>query len=199
MQAQCCQSNQPWNTLVSLQPAVPRCNHNRREDSPLFTAGCEFAPHNLGKYCMPQLRVPCGVSSTYPFPPLYRPLHFQGLSLHILLQLESESEVAQSCPTLCNTDCICSPPGSSVHGILQAGILEWGCHVLLQGIFLTQGSNPGLPHCGQMVYPLSHTNEAEHKDLATSLKDKLKAPRNWSSSSSVSRSVVSDSLPTHGL
>ena len=32
--------------------------------------------------------------------------------------------VAQSCPTLCDpTDC--SPPGSSVHGILQAGILKW--------------------------------------------------------------------------
>ena len=33
----------------------------------------------------------------------------------------------------------CSPPGSSVHGILQARIL--GCHFLLQGIFPTQGSN----------------------------------------------------------
>ena len=31
-----------------------------------------------------------------------------------------------------------------------------GCHFLLQGIFLTQGSNPGLPHCRQMLYPLSH-------------------------------------------
>ena len=30
-----------------------------------------------------------------------------------------------------------------------------GCHFLLQGIFPTQGSNPGLPHCGQMLYPLS--------------------------------------------
>ena len=197
MQAQCCQSNQPWNTLLPLQPVIPRCNHNRRGDSPLFTADCEqFVPHNLGKYCMSQLRVPCGVSSTYP---LYCPPHFQILTLHILLQLESDSEVAQSCPTLCDTDCICSPPGSSVHGILQAGILEWGCHVLLQGIFLTQGSNPGLPHCGQMLYPMRHTNEAEHKDLATSLKDKLKVPQNWSSSSSVSRSVVSDSLPIHGL
>ena len=49
-----------------------------------------------------------------------------------------------------------SPPGSSVHGILQAGILEWGFHVLLQGIFPTQRSNPGLPHCGQTLYPLSH-------------------------------------------
>ena len=34
------------------------------------------------------------------------------------------SEVAQSCPTLCNP-MDCSPPGSSVHGILQARILEW--------------------------------------------------------------------------
>ena len=31
-----------------------------------------------------------------------------------------------------------------------------GCHFLLQGIFLTQGSNPGLPHCRQTVYHLSH-------------------------------------------
>ena len=31
-----------------------------------------------------------------------------------------------------------------------------GCHCLLQGIFPTQGLNPGLPHCGQMLYPLSH-------------------------------------------
>ena len=38
--------------------------------------------------------------------------------------LESESEVAQSCPTLCDP-VDCSPPGSSTHGILQARILEW--------------------------------------------------------------------------
>ena len=37
---------------------------------------------------------------------------------------ESESEVAQSCLTLCDP-MDCSPPGSSVHGILQARILEW--------------------------------------------------------------------------
>ena len=37
---------------------------------------------------------------------------------------ESESEVAQSCPTLCNP-MDCSPPGSSIHGLLQARILEW--------------------------------------------------------------------------
>ena len=36
----------------------------------------------------------------------------------------SESEVTQSCPTLCDP-LDCSPPGSSVHGVLQARILEW--------------------------------------------------------------------------
>ena len=45
------------------------------------------------------------------------------LFLTFLMSSESESEVAQSCPTLC--DCVdCSPPGSSVHGILQARVLE---------------------------------------------------------------------------
>ena len=47
-------------------------------------------------------------------------------------------------------------PGSSVHGILQATILEWVNHALLWGIFPTQGSNLGLLHCGQILYPLSH-------------------------------------------
>ena len=37
---------------------------------------------------------------------------------------ESESEVTQSCPTLCDP-VDCRPPGSSIHGILQARILEW--------------------------------------------------------------------------
>ena len=38
--------------------------------------------------------------------------------------LESESEVAQSCPTLCDP-MDCSLPSSSVHGIFQARVLEW--------------------------------------------------------------------------
>ena len=51
-----------------------------------------------------------------------------GVDCHFLLQcikVKSESEVAQSCLTLSDlTDC--SPPGSSVHGIFQARVLEWG-------------------------------------------------------------------------
>ena len=41
------------------------------------------------------------------------------------MKVESESEVAQSCPTL-RDPMDCSLPGSSVHGILQAKVLEWG-------------------------------------------------------------------------
>ena len=40
------------------------------------------------------------------------------------MKVKSESEVAQLCPTLSDpTDC--SPPGSSIHGIFQARVLEW--------------------------------------------------------------------------
>ena len=47
-------------------------------------------------------------------------------------------------------------PGSSVHGILQERILVGGCHSLLQGIFPTEGSNPGLLHCRKILYHVSH-------------------------------------------
>ena len=41
------------------------------------------------------------------------------------MKVKSESKVAQSCPTLCDP-MDCSLPGSSVHGIFQARVLEWG-------------------------------------------------------------------------
>ena len=51
-----------------------------------------------------------------------------GVGCRFLLQgmkMKSESEVAQSCPTL--SDAMeCSLPGSAVHGIFQARVLEWG-------------------------------------------------------------------------
>ena len=49
----------------------------------------------------------------------------------------------QSCSTLCNP-MDCSPPGSSVPGILQTRITEVCCHALLQGIFPAQGLKPYL-------------------------------------------------------
>ena len=41
------------------------------------------------------------------------------------MKLNNESEVSQSCPTL-SDPMDCSPPGSSIHGIFQARVLEWG-------------------------------------------------------------------------
>ena len=50
----------------------------------------------------------------------------------------------------------CSLPGSSVHGDSPDKNTGVGCHALLQGIFPTQGSNLGLPHCRQILYCPSH-------------------------------------------
>ena len=50
----------------------------------------------------------------------------------------------------------CSPPGSSVYAD-SPGKNTWvDCHALLQGIFPTQESNPGLSHCWQILYHLSY-------------------------------------------
>ena len=82
--------------------------------------------------------------------------------------IQSESVSAQSCLTLCNPmDCSLCPwdsPGENTGG---------GCHFLLQGIFPTQGSNPGLLHCRQILYCLSHWGRSilflmEGGDLPTS-------------------------------
>ena len=61
----------------------------------------------------------------------------------------------QPCPTLCDP-MDCSPPGSSVHRDSPGKNTGVGCHALLQGIFPTQGSNPGLLRCRQILYHLSH-------------------------------------------
>ena len=68
--------------------------------------------------------------------------------------------VIQMCMTLCNS-MDCSLPGSSVHSSgKNTGV---GYHFLLQGIFLTQGSNQGLLHCRQILYHLSHQG-SPHND-----------------------------------
>ena len=58
-------------------------------------------------------------------------------------------------PLLCNP-VDCSPPGSSVHGDSPGKNTGVGCHAVLQGIFPTQGSNPGLLHCRWILFCLSH-------------------------------------------
>ena len=63
-----------------------------------------------------------------PIGPWDSPGKNTGVGCHFLLQcmkVKSESEVAQSCSTL-SDPMDCSLPGSSVHGIFQARVLEWG-------------------------------------------------------------------------
>ena len=65
---------------------------------------------------------------TRPRRPWDSPVKSSGVGCHFLLQcmnVKSESEVAQSCPTL-SDPVDCSLPGSPTHGIFQAGVLEWG-------------------------------------------------------------------------
>jgi len=59
-------------------------------------------------------------------------------------------KVTQSRPSLWD------PTNYTVRGILQARILEWVGVPFLQGIFPTQGLNPGLPHCRQILYQLNY-------------------------------------------
>ena len=64
-----------------------------------------------------------------------------------------------------SVSCLVTSDSLRSHGLYQTGLLcLWsspgkntgvGCHSLLQGIFLTQGSNPSLPHCRQILYHLS--------------------------------------------
>ena len=77
-----------------------------------------------------------------------------------VLHYHSVSESHSSCPALCD----------SIHGILQARILEWVASILLQGIFLTQGSNPGLPHYKQILYQLNHKRSPEFAIIQSLLK-----------------------------
>ena len=63
--------------------------------------------------------------------------------------------VAQSCLTLCDP-MDCNLPDSSVHGDFPGKNTGVGCHALIQGICLAQGSNPGLAHCRWILYHLSH-------------------------------------------
>ena len=76
----------------------------------------------------------------------FHPLPSLGVGEHDMVNT-IKVKVTESCPTLCD------PMHCIVHGILQARTLEW---VAFPFIFPTQGSNPGLLHCGRILYQLSH-------------------------------------------
>ena len=66
----------------------------------------------------------------------------------------------------------------TVHGILQARILEWVAIPFFKGIFLTQGSNPSLLPCRQILYHLSHQGSPKLQYVRSSflIKDGTWAP-----------------------
>ena len=66
---------------------------------------------------------------------------------------------AQCCAVLSHVQLFATPWTVACQAPLSMGSLQARitcCHALLQGIFPTQGSNPGLPHCRQILYHLSH-------------------------------------------
>ena len=71
------------------------------------------------------------------------------------LQGKSESEVTQLCLTLYDF-MDCSLPGSSVHGIFQARILEWVAISFSRGSSQPRNQTQVSPHCRQTLYRLSH-------------------------------------------
>ena len=80
----------------------------------------------------------------------------------VLCERKVKVLVDQSHPALCNA-MDCSPPGKNT------GV---GCHFLLQGIFPTQGLDPGLLHCRQILYHLSHQGSPCYMNI-TSIKKNL--------------------------
>ena len=89
------------------------------------------------------------------------------------------AESLQSCLTLCDP-MNCSPPGSSVHGFLNNIGVGW--HVLLQGIFLTQWSNPhllGLLHWQVGSLPLASPGKPQGSDAHKQGDPRLVRTRRW--------------------
>ena len=117
----------PWTVAYQLPPPM---GFSRQE----YWSGLPFpSPKNVSAAAAkslqscptlrPHRRQPTGLPC-----PWDSPGKNTGVGCHFLLQcmkLKSESEVAQSWPTL-RDPMVCSLPGSSVHGIFQARVLEWG-------------------------------------------------------------------------
>ena len=109
-----------WETLFfflgSKVTADGYCNHEIKK--------CLL----LGRKAMTNLDITLPTKVLYTLPTKVKamvfPVVMYGCQCWTIKKAESESEVAQSCPTLCNP-MDCSLPGFSIHGIFQARILEW--------------------------------------------------------------------------
>ena len=96
-----------------------------------------------------------------------------GVGCHFLLQcmkVKSEREATQSCPTP-SDPMDCSPPGSSVHGVFQARVLEWGATVILVCLNCSVCVVPGdnlkakpeeILHCPPLSHQPSRTRNSSY-------------------------------------
>ena len=97
-------------------------------------------------------------SPTGANPWLYTFFHYQH-------ERACDSSIAQPCLTLCNP-VDCSPPGSSVHGILQATVLEWIAIVFSRGSSRNPGIEPMFPALAGRSFTTSVTWEAHMGTIA---------------------------------
>ena len=137
----------PW--AGACPPLWPQFPHREQR---VGLAGCPLGGGGWGPFLSPWASgKPCTSLSSAPVTCTLWELRFSQLVLAILVR-----NVGAACSCSVVSDSLrppgCSPPGSSVHGILQAV----GCPALLQGIFPTQESKQGLLYCRQILYFLSH-------------------------------------------
>ena len=93
-----------------------------------------------------------------------------GVGCHFLLQcmkVKSESEVAQSCPPLRNP-MDCSLPGSSIHGIFQARVLEWGAIAFSLGFLEPPNEGSHLPERQSHPWGSDHSSQCAGCNLTFS-------------------------------
>ena len=126
----------PYPGLLHLEPLQQATAdpYLHRRHSQFWLSLCGFGMHFVpfpglscsGDQVLGEHTVSGGLCVNHPHPWDSRGKN-TGVGCHFLLQcvkVKSENEVAQSCPTL-SDPMNCSLPGSSVHGIFQARVLEW--------------------------------------------------------------------------
>ena len=91
------------------------------------------------------------------------------------MKVKSENEVAQSCPTL-SDPMDCSPPGSSIHWIFQARVLEWAAiafsilaGLVVENLPASMGDTGSIPSLGRSHMPQSSNGDT---DIENRLMDK---------------------------